>query len=96
MNGHGAWRRPTRDGPGQNVGEAERAQTVVGLFANAHLYENLGESNVRPTRKRELEVGVNYYISQRYYAGISYFRHWQVADANDRFAVVKVKFGVNF
>jgi len=68
----------------------------VGLFANAHLYENFGESDVRPTHKREFEVGVNYYINQRYYAGTSYFRHWQVDDANDRFAVVKVKFGINF
>ena len=69
---------------------------AVGVFANAHLYENLGESDVRPTRKRELEIGVNYYINQRYYAGASYFRHWQVDDANDRFALAKVKFGVNF
>ena len=69
---------------------------AVGVFANAHLYENLGESDLRPTRKREYEVGVNYYISQRYYAGISHFRHWQVDDTNDRFAVAKVKFGVNF
>ena len=69
---------------------------MVGFFTNAHFYENLGESDVRPTRKREYEVGANYYISQRYYAGISYFRHRQVDDANDRFALVKVKFGVNF
>ena len=69
---------------------------TVGLFANAHLYENLGESDVRPTRKREFEVGLNYYVGQRYYASASYFRHWQADDANDRFAVAKVKFGINF
>lgn len=75
---------------------SRRSVAAVGIFSNGRLYENLGESNARPTRKREYEVGVNYYISQRYYAGISYFRHWQVNDANDRFAMAKVKFWVNF
>lgn len=69
---------------------------LVGIFAAAHIYENLGESDINPTRKREFEVGLNYYISKRYYAGISHFKHYQIGDPTDRFALTKLKVGVNF
>lgn len=70
--------------------------TDVGLFASAHIYENFGELDASPSKKREYEVGFNYYISQRYYAGISYLHHTQLDDPNDRFAMAKIKLGVNF
>lgn len=66
------------------------------VFAAAHIYENLGESDLTPSHKREFEVGLNYAISKRYFAGISYFYHQQVGDPNDRFSFLKVKLGVNF
>ncbi|OLL27254.1 hypothetical protein BTH42_33515 [Burkholderia sp. SRS-W-2-2016] len=67
-----------------------------GAFAAAHIYENLGESDITPTHKREFEVGVNYYPNKRYFAGISYFYHQQVGDPTDRFSMVKLKLGLNF
>ena len=73
-----------------------KPMSLVGVFASAHIYENLGESDVTPTRKREFEVGLNYYISDRYYAGISHIKHYQIGDPTDRFALTKFKFGVNF
>lgn len=69
---------------------------MLGLFASAHLYENLGELDLKPSKKREYELGLNYYISPRYFAGVSYFRHSQLGDPNDRFAMAKLKLGVNF
>lgn len=69
---------------------------LMGVFAAAHIYENLGEFDVTPTRKREFEMGLNYYISDRYYAGISHIKHYQIGDPTDRFALTKFKFGVNF
>ena len=66
------------------------------VFAAAHIYENLGEADLMPTHKREFEIGVNYVISKRYFAGISYFYHQQVDNPSDRFSFMKIKFGVNF
>lgn len=68
----------------------------VSVFAAAHIYENLGESDLAPSHKREFETGMNYAISKRYFAGISYFYHQQVDNPSDRFSFVKVKLGVNF
>lgn len=67
-----------------------------GAFAAAHVYENLGEFDASPTRKREFEVGLNYYPSDRYSASLSYFDHRQVGDRTDRFSMVKLKLGINF
>lgn len=69
---------------------------MIGLFGAAHIYENLGELDLEPSKKREYEIGFNFYLSKRYYAGASYFRHVQLGDRNDRFAMAKFKFGVNF
>ena len=65
-------------------------------FVAAHIYENLGEFDASPSHKLEFEMGINYYISKRYFAGISYFYHQQVGDPSDRFSFVKLKVGVNF
>lgn len=73
-----------------------RFLTKYGAFVAAHIYENLGESDLTPTHKREFEVGVNYYPNKRYFAGVSYFYHQQVGDPTDRFSMVKLKLGVNF
>ncbi|MDE2600444.1 MAG: hypothetical protein KGL40_12560 [Rhodocyclaceae bacterium] len=69
---------------------------LFGMFAAVHVYENLGELDIKPSKKREYEIGINHYISQRLYAGVSYFHHTQIGDPNDRFAMAKLKFGVNF
>lgn len=66
------------------------------VFAAAHIYENLGESDLMPSHKREFETGLNYAISKRYLAGISYFYHQQVGNPSDRFSFLKIKLGVNF
>lgn len=73
-----------------------RFQEKLGVFAAAHLYENFGEFDTSPSRKREYEVGVNYYPSARYVLGLSYFNHTQVGDPTDRFSMVKIKAGINF
>lgn len=67
-----------------------------GAFAATHLYENLGEFDTSPSFKREFEVGLNYYPSERYVMGVSYFYHQQIDDPTDRFSFVKLKLGVNF
>lgn len=73
-----------------------RLTPKYGVFASGHLYQNMGESDLDPTDKREYEVGVNFYPSQRYVTGLSYFRHTQVGDPDDRFALIKLKVGVSF
>lgn len=73
-----------------------RLQEKLVAFAAAHLYENLGEFDVEPTRKMEFEVGVNYSPTPRYTLGISYFNHRQVDDPTDRFSMIKLKAGINF
>ena len=67
-----------------------------GAFAAAHLYENFGEFDTSPSRKREYETGINYYPSPRYVFGLSYFNHQQVGDPTDRFSMIKLKAGINF
>ncbi len=67
-----------------------------GIFASAHVYQNMGEFDLEPTDKCEYEVGVNWYPNPRYYAGLSYFKHTQRADPFDRFSLVKIKAGINF
>ena len=90
-----------RNGRGQifydfsTIGD-QRFKEKYGAFVAAHIYQNLGEFDVSPSRKREFEVGVNYYISKRYSAGISYFYHQQIDDPSDRFSFLKLKVGVNF
>lgn len=73
-----------------------RFMEKYGAFTSLHIYENLGEFDGTPTRKREFEAGLNYYISKRYSAAISYFYHQQVGDPTDRFSFVKFKLGVSF
>lgn len=73
-----------------------RFMEKYGAFVAAHVYENLGEFDAVPTHKREFETGINYYISKRYFAGVSYFYHQQIGDPADRFSFVKLKLGVNF
>ena len=74
----------------------QRFKEKYGAFVAAHIYENLGEFDGSPSQKREFETGINYYISKRYFAGISYFYHQQVGDPSDRFSFLKLKVGVNF
>lgn len=68
----------------------------MSLFAALHRYENLGEFDVDPSRKREYEIGVNNNISKRIFIGISYLHHTQDNDPTDRFSLLKLKLGVNF
>lgn len=49
-----------------------------------------------PSRKFEVELGANYTINSRFFTGLSYFRHTQDNDVDDRFALLKLKLGVNF
>lgn len=73
-----------------------RFQSRYGVFASAHIYQNMGEFDLQPTHKREYEAGVNWYPGTRYNACLSYFKHTQSDDAFDRFSLVKLKVGVNF
>ena len=74
----------------------QRFEEKYGAFVAAHIYENFGQFDASPSHKREFETGINYYVSKRYFAGISYFYHQQVGDPSDRFSFVKLKVGVNF
>lgn len=65
-------------------------------FVALHRYENLGEYDINPTQKLEYEIGLNYNLSRRFFTGISYLHHSQYNDPADRFALLKVKLGVNF
>lgn len=73
-----------------------RFQSRYGIFASAHVYQNMGEFDPKPTHKREYEVGTNWYPDKRFYAGLSYFKHTQRDDAYDRFSLVKLKVGITF
>ena len=73
-----------------------RFQEKFGVFAAAHLYENFGEFDTAPSRKKEYEVGLNYYFSPRYVLAVSYFNHQQIGDPTDRFSMIKLKAGINF
>lgn len=74
----------------------KRLSEKASVFAAAHIYENLGEADLKPTHKREFETGLNYAINKRYFAGVSYFYHQQIGDPSDRFSFLKVKLGVTF
>lgn len=74
----------------------QRLHPRFSAFVSLHRYENFGEFDVRPTRKLEYEAGVNYLLDKRFNAALSYFRHCQDDDPNDRFAFVKLKLGYNF
>ena len=78
-------------------GSAEyRLMPQLSTFLALHRYENLGEFDATPSRKFEVELGANYTINPRFFTGISYFRHTQDNDADDRFALLKLKLGINF
>lgn len=68
----------------------------LSAFVSLHRYENLGELDITPSQKFEYEFGLNYNLSQRFFTGISYLHHRQYNDPADRFALLKVKLGVNF
>ena len=68
----------------------------LGVFSAIHLYENFGEFDISPTRKKEYEVGINHYLDKRYAIGLSYFNHRQFGDPTDRFSFVKLKVAINF
>lgn len=74
----------------------QRLSPRFSAFVGLHRYENFGEFDARPTRKFEYEAGVNYLLDKRFNAALSYFRHRQDDDPNDRFAFVKLKLGYNF
>ena len=73
-----------------------RFYPLFSVFASLHRYENFGEFDTEPSRKLEYEAGINYNPSQRFFTGISYLHHSQDNDPYDRFALLKLKFGVNF
>ena len=78
-------------------GSAEyRLMPQLSAFLALHRYENLGEFDTMPSRKFEVELGANYTINPRFFTGLSYFRHTQDNDADDRFALLKLKLGINF
>lgn len=69
---------------------------LFSVFASLHRYENFGEFDTKPSRKLEYETGINYNPNQRFFTGVSYLHHSQDDDPNDRFALLKLKLGVNF
>lgn len=69
---------------------------LFSIFAAVHRYENFGEFDTEPSRKLEYEIGINHNPNQRFFVGVSYLHHRQDNDPNDRFALLKLKFGVNF
>lgn len=73
-----------------------RFHPLFSVFASLHRYENMGEADTEPSRKLEYEIGINHNPSQRFFTGISYLHHSQDNDRDDRFALFKLKFGVNF
>lgn len=73
-----------------------RLMPQLSTFLALHRYENLGEFDTTPSRKLEYEFGANYTINSRFFTGISYLHHTQDNDADDRFALLKFKIGVNF
>ncbi len=73
-----------------------RLMPQLSTFLALHRYENLGEFDTTPSRKFEYELGANYTIKSRFFTGLSYLRHTQDNDSDDRFALLKLKLGVNF
>lgn len=73
-----------------------RLMPQLSTFLALHRYENLGEFDATPSHKLEYELGANYTINSRFFTGISYLHHTQDNDADDRFALLKLKLGVNF
>ena len=73
-----------------------RLTPQLSTFLALHRYENFGEFDTTPSRKFEYELGANYTINSRFFTGLSYLRHTQDNDSDDRFALFKLKLGVNF
>ena len=73
-----------------------RLMPQLSTFLALHRYENLGEFDTTPSRKFEYELGANYTIKSRFFTSLSYLRHTQDNDSDDRFALLKLKLGVNF
>ena len=73
-----------------------RLMPQLSTFLALHRYENLGEFDSVPSRKFEVELGANYVINSRFFTGFSYMRHTQDNDSDDRFALLKLKLGINF
>ena len=73
-----------------------RLMPQLSTFLALHRYENFGELDTTPSRKFEVELGANYTINSRFFTGLSYLRHTQDNDSDDRFALLKLKLGVNF
>lgn len=71
---------------------APRWNTQIAL----HRYENVGQTDPRPTQKGEVEIGLNRALSLRQSVGVSYFRHVQFNAPNDQFTFLKLKYGVSF
>ena len=61
-----------------------------------HRYENVGETDPKPTQKEEFEVGFNRALTSRQTVGVSFFRHVQFGAPNDQFSFVKLKYTVSF
>ena len=61
-----------------------------------HRYENVGETDLKPTQKQEIEIGFNHALTSRQTVGVSFFRHVQFGAPNDQFSFVKLKYTVSF
>lgn len=64
--------------------------------ANYHRYENVGASDIEPTQKEEIELGLQKNLSKSQYIAVSFFRHIQFDAPNDQFSFVKLKWGFRF
>lgn len=64
--------------------------------ASFHRYENLGASDLEPTQKEEIELGLQKDLPYNQYVGVSFFRHIQFDAPNDQFSFLKLKWGVRF
>ncbi|MBS1723456.1 MAG: hypothetical protein JSS66_10940 [Armatimonadetes bacterium] len=64
--------------------------------ASFHRYENLGASDLEPTQKEEIELGLQKDLEKGQYIVVSFFRHVQFEAPNDQFSFVKFKWGIRF
>lgn len=66
------------------------------IIANVHRYENLGQLDIEPTEKIEIETGISHSFAHVHSTTISFFRHEQYGAPNDQFSFAKLKYAFTF
>lgn len=79
-----------------NTSLTHQISSKFSAFGNLHRYENLGEFDNSPSQKLEYELGVSSSPNTRFDIALSYLRHSQYNDPNDRFASLRLRFAVHF